>query len=328
MEKSKDAPKVVGSAGVEGQSSSIQQAYPDTCAIRSQEIILRDFGKNVTEEQLILEAQAHGWYVSGEGTSPDDVGELLKLHDVPYHEYHNANIYTLTSELAQGHKVIIGVDSGELWDKGIWENVEDSLGWQVADHALIVSGIDTSDPDDIKVVLTDPGTGDIAKEYPMAQFVDAWQDSNCFMVTTTEPPPQYLNLPGMENFDYATGHIGSIGALAYDDFERGYEIIQGMDSYEDFEHSYAQVHINELAFGGWVELAEGLSAFVKSEIPGISLADKLSDVIKEGIKPSSQPIPSDDQRKLANNDGDDDVYEESDIDDVNEDEGMDDVELG
>lgn len=43
MENSKNAPKIIGAAGVEGQSSSIQQAYPDTCAIRSQEIILRDF---------------------------------------------------------------------------------------------------------------------------------------------------------------------------------------------------------------------------------------------------------------------------------------------
>ena len=316
MENSKNAPKIIGAAGVEGQSSSIQQAYPDTCAIRSQEIILRDFGKNVTEEQLILEAQAHGWYVSGEGTSPDDVGELLKLHDVPYHEYHNANIYTLTSELAQGHKVIIGVDSGELWDKGIWENIEDNLGWQVADHALIVSGIDTSDPDDIKVVLTDPGTGDIAKEYPMAQFVDAWQDSNCFMVTTTEPPPQYLNLPEMENFDYVTGHIDSIGALAYDDFERSYEIIQGMGSYEDFEHSYAQVD-NELAFGGWGELTKGLSAFVKSEIPGVAFADKLSDVIEEAMKPepAPEPKPNDLLPDREDNDSDDDEYEENDVDD-------------
>ncbi|ACF14795.1 hypothetical protein Ctha_2345 [Chloroherpeton thalassium ATCC 35110] len=213
-----NAPKIVGLPGTEGNSEFVHQHYEDTCAVRSQELILRDFGISVSEDTLRSEAISHGWYTPGGGTDANSVGNLLELHGVAVNRYENANIYTLTSELAKGHKVIIGVDSGELWDKGVVEGLEDKLGIQGADHALIVSGIDTSDPDHVKVVLTDPGTGDIAKEYPMEQFIDAWKDSNCFMVTTAEPAPAWL--PEMKHFDYELGHLESIGNLSYDTFEQ------------------------------------------------------------------------------------------------------------
>ncbi len=212
------APTVIGTPGVNGQSHFIQQGYEDTCAIRSQELILRDFGVNVSEDVLRDDAIKNGWYTPGHGTSPDDVGNLLELHGVEVNRYENANIFTLTSELAKGHRIIIGVDSGELWNKGFWEEQEDRLGIGGADHALIVSGIDTSDPENVKVVLTDPGSGDIAKEYPMEQFIDAWQDSNFSMVSTVEPAPLAFN-PEMVNFDYALGHLSEIGNLPYEDFQ-------------------------------------------------------------------------------------------------------------
>ena len=66
------------------------------------------------------------------------------------------------------------------------------------DHALIVAGIDLTDPNNSYVILKDPGTGDVAKPYPLDQFMDAWNDANCFMVSTNEPTPafelQHMNL--------------------------------------------------------------------------------------------------------------------------------------
>lgn len=222
-----DAPKVIGLPGINGSSDFVQQNYQDTCAVRSQELILRDFGVQVSEDALRNEAFSKGWYTPGSGTDVDKVGNLLESHGVHVNRYENANIFTLTNELAQGHKVIIGVDSGELWNKGLMEDFEDKLGIQGADHALIVSGIDTSDPDHVKVVLTDPGTGDVAREYPMDQFIDAWKDSNCFMVSTAQPAPAWL--PEMANFDYHLGHIESIGNLPYDEFQTHYSTAENHD---------------------------------------------------------------------------------------------------
>jgi len=214
------APTVVGLPGIDGKSPEIQQTHADTCAIRSQELILRDFGVHTSEDTLQKEAAQHGWYTPGGGTPMDHIGDLLENHGVPVNRYHDANIFTLTSELAQGHKVIIGVNSGELWAPGVLHDLGHSLGLNGADHALIVSGIDTSDQNHVKVVLTDPGSGDIAKEYPLDQFIHAWKDSHCFMVATTEPAPPWL--PEMEHFNYGLGHVELIGHLPYEQFSTNY----------------------------------------------------------------------------------------------------------
>lgn len=211
-------------------SDDIRQIYDDTCAIKSQQIILKDFGINVTEDQLVGEAINNGWYHGG--TSPADVGKLLELHGIPVSQYDNANIFNLVNELSQGHKVIVGVDSGELWEDNLFDKFfEDSK----ADHALIVSGVDTSDPNNVKVILTDPGTGDLLKEYPMDKFVDAWEDSNCFMVATNDPQPAifdpFNNLPG---FELPITNIPMIGQMPYETFYNDLAFLNYTQDIPDF----------------------------------------------------------------------------------------------
>lgn len=203
-----------GDAPMNIMSEDVHQIYPDTCAIKSQQLILQDFGIHFTEDQLRNEAMMYGWYNGG--TSPEDVGKLLELHGIPVSQYENANIFNLVNELAQGHKVIVGVDSGELWGDDIFDKIfEDNA----ADHALIVSGVDTSDPNNVKVIVTDPGTGNLLKEYSMDEFVDAWKDSNCFMMSTNNPVPEifepFNSLPG---FEMPMANIPYIGAMPYDVF--------------------------------------------------------------------------------------------------------------
>ena len=146
---------------------------------------------------------------------PEDVGVLLEEHDVHTHTLHGAHVFDLVNELAQGHKVIVGVDSGELWQDNWFDHYfEDNT----ADHALVVSAIDTSDPNDTRVILTDPGSGQPAANYSLEEFMDAWQDSNCFMVATDDAPPAGID-PTMVNFDYDTGHLPSILEVPFDIFQ-------------------------------------------------------------------------------------------------------------
>lgn len=53
----------------------------------------------------------------------------------------------------------------------------------------------------------------------MEQFVDAWQDSNCFMMTTNDPVPEifnpFNNLPG---FQMPINNLPMIGQMPYDIF--------------------------------------------------------------------------------------------------------------
>lgn len=166
----------------------IHQKYPDTCAIKSQQIILESVGIEISEDELLVESIEKGLYIPGQGgTSMPDVGVLLEDHGMTVSRFVNASIDDLALELAKGHHIIVGVDSGELWEPGRWESFEDYIGHLVdsggADHALIVSGIQINPlTAEREVILTDPGTGEIAQTYTVEQFLDAWDDSANFMV--------------------------------------------------------------------------------------------------------------------------------------------------
>jgi hypothetical protein len=240
----------------------IIQHQSDTCAIKAQQIILHTFGFNISEEALTLEATTKGYYTPGQGSYPMDIGNLLEDHGVGTHTKLHANVYDLMLELAQGHKIIVGVDADELWHPSFYND----LFGENANHALVVTGIDTSNPYDTRVILTDPGTGDVARSYPINQFLDAWHDSACFMVATDEAPalsyPNGIYNHEMINFDYSLGHIPSIGNIPYDIF--AYTMVPRMDDYfdnqlphllteEDWLHTFDHMYDTYDSFDGIVE---------------------------------------------------------------------------
>lgn len=215
-----------------GEMNDIQQHHPDTCAIKAQQIILNEFNIPCTEDQLVEYSAEHGWY-KGDGTNMSDVGKLLVDGGVPCTQQDNASAFDLVSELSQGHKIIVGVDADELWDndsfKGKLSNwFNDFFHGDTPNHAVIVAGIDTSDPNHIQVLVTDPGTGDYQRAYPLEQFMDAWSDSNCFMVSTDVAVPQ--TSPQMANFDYAVGHIDNVAGIDYPEFQIFNNISHGVPS--------------------------------------------------------------------------------------------------
>jgi serine/threonine protein kinase len=204
-----------------------QQSYADTCAIRCQEYILQQFtGMDIPENKLVNEAREHGWYTPGGGTSMQDVGNLLELHGIAVNRYTDANVFHLAHELAEGHKVIIGVESGVLWGQNstmdsMLETIHGHFGLGGgADHAVVVSGIDTTDPYHVKVIISDPGDGQAVASYPLEQFLHAWEGSHFYMVATQEPAPAHL--PEMVHFDYAAGHIDAIADVPYEQLMEQY----------------------------------------------------------------------------------------------------------
>jgi len=227
--------------GLIGSSNPIHQEGLDTCAIKAQQIILNEFGIPCTEAQLVQFSYEHGWY-NGNGTSPENVGNLLEVAGIHVTRQANANIFNLVSELAQGHKVIVGVDADELWHNSTEE--EQHQNWLedfnndggIPDHALIVAGIDTSDPNNIQVLLTDPGTGDCCKAYPLDQFMDAWSDSQCYMVSTDVAVPQ--SVPGMENFNPEVGHLDFIAGVPYTDFQIFNDMSYGIPVFAPLDFGY------------------------------------------------------------------------------------------
>jgi hypothetical protein len=218
-----------------------QGGYGDTCAIRCQEVILHQYGIDVDENKLVHQAIVEHLYYPGQATLPQDVGQLLVDYGIPVHQYQHASIFNLTVELADGHMVMIGVNSSEL-HRPLLDHIADVLHVGTADHVVIVSGIDTHDPDHVQVIVSDPSTGDAVARYPLETFVNAWEDSDFFVTATEEPPPQVLHAPEMEHFDYDSGHIEEIAGIPYDEF------LQYSDSPEDVAHvleEYLEPHAED-----------------------------------------------------------------------------------
>ena len=168
---------------------SVYQYYDDTCAIQSQHLILEQYGIHVSQEELIEIAKTNGWYAEGYGTPMEMVGKLLEYYGIDIHGSQGNNIFNLANELAQGHQVIVGVDAFELISPEETKDWDTIYGEQ-PNHALVVVGVDTTDPDNVQVIVTDPGTGNRRMAYPAEQFLDAWKDSDCFMVTTDSVPTE------------------------------------------------------------------------------------------------------------------------------------------
>lgn len=199
-----EPPAVIGSPD-DDAGFWTHQTTDFTCAVVSQQMILRQFGIDVSEAQLVYDATVNGWLTDG-GTSPADVGQLLEHYGVPTHTSVAGGVDGLIDELSRGHKVVIGVDAGELWHQDL--PFEDWLIGERADHAVVLTGLDMSDPQHPTVFINDPGVPDGAgKAYPLDQFLEAWADSGQFYVATDEAPPDLAAHPILgTHFDGAVGH--------------------------------------------------------------------------------------------------------------------------
>ena len=174
------------------------QELPNDCAIVAQMSTINQYLDHpITEAQAIYDAMSHGWLAPG-GTDPSDVGKLFDLYNVPYHRVDGASVEQLVGELQEGHRVIVGVNSSELWasgpleELGLWLKKEfglDNAFSSPADHAVCVTGVDISDPAHPMVIVNDPGDpAGAGKAYPADRFVDAWENSNFYYVATNSAP--------------------------------------------------------------------------------------------------------------------------------------------
>lgn len=235
-----------------------------SCALRAQQIILRDYGIDIPFKDLEKLALEAGVY-SEHGTYPHDMGKVLEMAGVGMHRTEGNTIYDLTNELSQGHRVMVSVDADELWytDKlsdrlKNWFN--DVVGNQGGNHALIVAGVEVNqnNPFDVKVVLTDSGSGHLRIEYPWNQFYDAWKDSNCLMVATDIPAPyQYDAVTGMEVPSNFAAHYSYNQFIIDNGYQLKPESINIPDDYQPYyegylttgEDSYNGVDYNNDIFG-------------------------------------------------------------------------------
>jgi len=151
------------------------QLESNSCAVACQEYIAEQLlDSDFSEEKMIDFAERKGWYRPETGTTIGDIGKLLESMGLEVERGMQYSVSDLAEELETDGKVIVGVNNMIL------ENPEyaDFPGI-TANHAVQVIGIDASDPENISVILNDPG-GENGKGriIPMKTFQRAWETSN------------------------------------------------------------------------------------------------------------------------------------------------------
>lgn len=297
----------------------INQGPEGVCAIRSQQIILRDYGIDVSLEELKQFAIQNGWYEDGGGTPMGYVGAIIDACGVGVRQDINCTVYDLVNELAQGHRVIVGVDANELWADRDGNLIAQSKEFikdifsEEANHALIVAGVEVNpnDPEDVKVILTDPGTGDLRIEYTLEQFMDAWEDSDCFMTTTTTPAPyQYDEVHGcMVPSNFAVDQFIDANSLPLQ------ADVRIPDGYIASNAYYSEGHLNSISDDvSYDEFSENYSHY-KSVLraPGSFGQDHFDiDDFKSGMKSLFSFLDDDDDDFDDDDDNDNDEFDDDD----------------
>lgn len=198
------APDILGVPNAQADFWEMQE-FADNCEPTSESFIIRQFGfDNISTNDFAYISHANGWYMPGGGTNPAHVGDMMDLFGIDNHTIQNASLEQLAGEIASGHGVIVGVNSGQLWDQG---PLQELFHWAAkqfgfdnpvdapADHALCVTGFDLSDPDHPMVIVNDPGDPNgQGAAYPLDRFMDAWENSDFHMTATDNPLPSFTAL--------------------------------------------------------------------------------------------------------------------------------------
>jgi len=195
----------------------------DCVEMSAADLIAQITGNNVSEAAITAEAeqlpssydvdpttgQPAAIYDPNSGTDLRDAPTLLQEYGVQssYTDDSTAasggmatGITALENELAAGHQVIASIDAETVWNSVDHQNSPDQ---GTADHAVVVTGIDTTNG---VVYLNDSGTSNGAEEaVPLSVFEQAWATSGHAMVATdgAELVTSPLDAPG-PSFSFPT----------------------------------------------------------------------------------------------------------------------------
>ena len=150
---------------------NILQSSPASCAIKCQQIILRDYGIDVSEEDLCRIAKEEGWYDEKAGVYMHDNGKLLGCFGVDYNHSQHNNLQTILKELSLGHRIMVSINHAKLAGK---QDI-----YNQASHSVVVNAIN-----DTTVYVTNPGSGNPNERITVDVFTAAWKDSCYYMLYT------------------------------------------------------------------------------------------------------------------------------------------------
>jgi len=165
------------------------QQGSSSCAVVAQISVYESItGNEISESEACRIAEANGWFDPANGTTPENIGKLLNAFGVPTHKSYDASLEEIALALEQGDKVIVGLDSNEIWQPRIDPATGQALEQPDAGHAVWVTGIDQQPDGSVQVILNDSGNPDGRMMAVDAKdFLNAWQDYDNLLVVAGAP---------------------------------------------------------------------------------------------------------------------------------------------
>lgn len=154
-------------------------AEGNTCSLECEKYILHQAGVEYDEAQMQRHAIESGW-LKAEGTALHNVGRHLESFGYVVRRQYMCTVADIAAALAAGCGVIVAVDGGELVGDRLCEVREDIILGERPDHTVVVVACDEAVG---SITIYDPDSPNRQDTYPLAQFVDAWNDSRNYLVT-------------------------------------------------------------------------------------------------------------------------------------------------
>lgn len=154
-----------------------------SCAVCCQEFIAEQVtGRNFSEQEFCDFAERQGWFDPEGGTPFLDVGNILEYMGFEVTRQEGVSIQEMAQMLENGKKIIVGVNNMILANPEMA-----NIPGLNANHAVQVIGIDMTDPNDIQVILNDPGVPNgRGIHHSLNTFMSAWNTSNHFVVSAVK----------------------------------------------------------------------------------------------------------------------------------------------
>jgi hypothetical protein len=160
--------------------------FKGTCGLVSCEDVLRQFGVDATEADVVDHAVAKNLCAvtddpakSG-GTTPEMRAQILNDYGIPAHVESGQSLEDLAGDVEHGSGVIVSANAGYLWnDPNALENGQ-------TNHAVVVTGV-ARDPETGVVqgfYINDSGTGESGKFVDADTMTQAWVNTGGSAVVT------------------------------------------------------------------------------------------------------------------------------------------------
>ena len=171
-------------SGDPAEAIEVWECQGDTnrCALYSQKFVIEELtDQDIDIEEFADIAKENGWFTEEGGTSLLNMNNMLNYYSIENEMTFHNSISDIEECLNNRGKVIVSIDSEEIWygeDNNIFSPESG------ANHAVEVIGIDRTNPNNPMVILNDSGSPNGRGEMvPLDVFEGAWEDGDCQMIS-------------------------------------------------------------------------------------------------------------------------------------------------